>query len=195
MRLLLTASAVDVCSMSNNSRRVKVCHPHGTGEFLGSFCSFCNGRIVQPRCVPVVLRNGGNFDFKFLLRAIAYLQRRPDDDSDSSDDDEPGEGKVNDKDVGCGELPETDFDLDENVDFKKPKLRVLFKSNEKVLQFQFGNLVFIDSFNFYHASLSKLMDELAKTAEDGDLSSVFRHVAATHPELQPEAMTAEGGNV
>ena len=177
---------------TNNPRAVKVCHHrHGTGEFLGSFCSSCNGHIVQPRCVPVVLHNGGNYDFKFLLRAIAYLQGRPDDDSDSSDDDKPGEGKVNDEDVGCGELPEADFDLDENVDFKKLKLSVLFKSNEKVLQFTFGNLVFIDSFNFYHASLSKLMDELAKTAEDGDLSSVFRHVAATHPELQPEAMTAE----
>ena len=84
------------------------------------------------------------------------------------------------------------MELDEEVDFKKLHFSVLFKTSEKMLQVKLGNLVFRDSINFYNSGLdNKLMDNLAKTAPDGNLAAVFPHVAATHPELQPEALTVE----
>ena len=74
------------------------------------------------------------------------------------------------------------LELDEEVDFKKLHFSVLFKTSEKMLQVKLGNLVFRDSINFYNSGLDKLMDNLAKTAPDGNLAAVFPHVAATHPE-------------
>ena len=43
----------------------------------------------------------------------------------------------------------------------------------KMLQVKLGNLVFRDSINFYNSGLDKLMDNLAKTAPDGNLAAVF----------------------
>ncbi|CAE7467302.1 unnamed protein product, partial [Symbiodinium microadriaticum] len=132
-------------------------HRHGTGEYIETLCGSCNRAITQAREVPVVFHNGGNYDFKFLIRTIAFLRR----------------------------------EAEPQVDFKKLHFSVLFKTSEKMLQVKLGNLVFRDSINFYNSGLDKLMDNLAKTAPDGDLAAVFPHVAATHPELQPEALTVE----
>ena len=46
-------------------------HRRGTGDYISSICFQCNRTIRQPRQVPVFFHNGGGYDFKFLLRAIA----------------------------------------------------------------------------------------------------------------------------
>ena len=132
--------------------------------------------------------DGGPYDFKFLLKAIAYLQSRSD---DAACEGEGEESQVN----GRYHLRQRspvfwdEASMDEDVDLKKLSLSVLFKSGEKLLQFRFGNLVFLDSFNFYNSSLSKLMDEQAKTVVDGDYAS--KHIASVHPLLQPGSLMPE----
>ena len=161
------------------SRRMKVCHHrHGTGEFIESLCATCNKGVRQPACVAVMFHNGGGYDFGFLLRAIAFLR---------------GGGAAGQAVEATREdelLPEAE-DVDAEVDFAKLRFEVLFKSGEKILQFQLGNLVFRDSMNFYKQSLGDLMSELKKTATDGDVSVVFQHVAMTHPDLSEERLTEE----
>ena len=158
-------------------------HRHGTGEYIETLCGSCNRAITQAREVPVVFHNGGNYDFKFLIRTIAFLRREAEP-QDPDSDEEPQEA---DSDEELEPQDSDSLELDEEVDFKKLHFSVLFKTSEKMLQVKLGNLVFRDSINFY----DKLMDNLAKTAPDGNLAAVFPHVAATHPELQPEALTVE----
>ena len=162
-------------------------HRHGTGEYIETLCGSCNRAITQAREVPVVFHNGGNYDFKFLIRTIAFLRREAEP-QDPDSDEEPQEA---DSDEELEPQDSDSLELDEEVDFKKLHFSVLFKTSEKMLQVKLGNLVFRDSINFYNSGLDKLMDNLAKTAPDGNLAAVFPHVAATHPELQPEALTVE----
>ena len=159
-----------------DSRRMKVCHHrHGTGEYLEALCATCNKGIRQPPCVPVFFHNGGSFNFGFLIRAIAYLRGG----------------------AACGpqemtleneELPEME-DVGDEVNFSKLKFEVLFKSGEKMLQFRLGNLVFRDSMNFYKQGLGDLIDELKKSAPQGNVSAVFQHVALVHPDLGESRLT------
>ena len=122
--------------------------------------------------------SGGSFDFGFLIRAIANLRG-------GGASAQPQEMIVEDEQVPDAE------DVGDVIDFSTLKFEVLFKSGEKLLQFQLGNLVFRDSMNFYKQGLGDLMSELKKTAPQGDMSAVFRHVALTHPDLSDERLTDE----
>ena len=167
----------NVSFIENHSKRMKVCHHrHGTGQYIEAVCASCNKGIRQPFCVPLVMHNGGNYDFKFLLRAISALRGGNTETTAVPDGDE---------------LIHEAQDVGEAVDFAKLKFTVLFKSGEKMLQFQLGNLLFTDSVNFYKQSLGDLMDELKKSAQNGDLASIFPNIAAVHPDLQEERLTEE----
>ena len=125
-------------------------HRHGAGDYIASICFQCNRRIRQPRQVPVFFHNGGGYDFKFLLRAIAHLQNEPEpeeDDEDEGEDEGKDEGKDKDKEESedesedeHGDVPQVSLEeyLSEEVDFKKLSFRVLFKSGEKLLPRQLG---------------------------------------------------------
>ena len=180
--------------------RMKVCHhEHGTGRFLGSVCKACNTRIVQCRTVPVVLHNGGNFDFRFLMSCASWLRKRSKAGPESSLQPPPTE-ELDDANVCADAQEEDDGDGDEElpqvaVDETMPekpwhtlRFSVLFKTGEKILSFRLGCLCFIDSTSFYKASLGSLMDDLCKTSPN-DPSRVFRQMAELHPELQPAALT------
>ena len=189
------------------ARRKVLHHRHGTGEYLEPLCFRCNCRIKLPKEVPVLFHNGGSYDFKFLLRTIAYLRQEAvaqpsDENAESSESEDEGnaedgaessedEGNDEDADNIAQMASETSIEdaINEPVDFKKLSFKVLFKSGEKLLQIKLGNLVFRDSMNFYNSSLGDLMDNLAKTCKTDDVWSVFPLAAATHPELKPEALT------
>ena len=157
-------------------------HRHGTGDYIASICFQCNRVIRQPRQVPVFFHNGGGYDFKFLLRTIARLRNEPDPEheDDAEDDDES-------EDEEHGDVPQVSLEewMSEEVDFKKLRFKVLFKTGEKLLQLSLGNLVFRDSANFYNTSL-EIMDNLAKTAR----LSARRAFAPTSPRRR---MTAPSG--
>ena len=159
-------------------------HRHGIGEFIEALCADCNKGVRQPTCATVVFHNGGAYDFKFLLRAIAWLRGSgPDDPSQEAlDVDEVPEAE---EDAAAQDVPPGPIQWD------KLQFSALVKSGEKLLQFKLGNLRFMDSVNFYKSSLGDLIDELAKTAKDGNLAAKFPHVAAIHPELQDAALTNE----
>ena len=42
-------------------------HRHGAGQCLGALCHSCNIAAQTPKTIPVVFRNGGGYDFHFLL--------------------------------------------------------------------------------------------------------------------------------
>ena len=61
-------------------------HRHGTGKYIETLCGSCNRAITQAREVPVVFHNGGNYDFKFLIRTIAFLRREAEPQDPDSDE-------------------------------------------------------------------------------------------------------------
>ena len=188
--------------------KTKVCHhQHGTGRFLGAVCKSCNSRVVQPRMVSVVLHNGGSYDFRFLIRAVAELRRKSlkgegckeldeameakelesEDEELKSEFEEQGEQSSKEEESIAMEDVSTEV---EKKSWCRLPFSVLYKSGEKILSFRLGCLRFIDSMNFYKAPLSGLMDEL-RLASPNDPSKVFVQMAQLHPELQPSALTPE----
>ena len=73
----------------------------------------------------------------------------PSNEDDAEDDDES-------EDKEHGDVPQVSLEewMSEEVDFKKLRFKVLFKTGEKLLQLSLHNLVF--SANFYNTSLEKL---------------------------------------
>ena len=187
---------------AGHEQRQKVCHhEHGTGRFRGPLCKRCNGKIVQPRTIPVMLHNGGSFDFRFILRCLAWMRRRSQDEVKANllnleqlADDELydylesfSDDESEDEDAIPKEQVEEAM---EDKPWHELKLSVLFKTGEKMLSFRIGCLCFIDSMNFYKASLGSLMDDLKKTNPDNP-SQVFRLMSEIHPELQEAALTED----
>ena len=77
------------------ARRKVLHHRHGTGEDLEPLCFRRNCRIKLPKEVPVLFHNGGSYDFKFLLRTIAYLRQEAvaqpsDENAESSESEDEG---------------------------------------------------------------------------------------------------------
>ena len=151
------------------------------------------------------MHNGGNYDFKFLIRGIAALRRRSraaEEDAEATDEsveqeehetqeeeafEEGPTGK--DEDDPDDELPAADVeDALQGKPWHRLKFSVLYKSGEKLLSFRLGCLQFVDSMNFYKTSLSSLMEELRRSSPD-DPSQVFVQMSQLHPELQPSALT------
>ena len=199
------ADRCDKCRVAfeeNHPQRMKVCHrEHGTGRFRGPVCKACNSRMAQCRSVPVVLHNGGAYDFRFLMSCISWLRKRsqagdearplPLPTEESGDEDLYACDPEEDGGDGNDELPPADVaEAMSEKPWHKLKFSVLFKTGEKTLSFRLGCLCFIDSTNFYKASLGSLIDELHKTSPE-DPSAVFKQMADLHPELQPAALTEQ----
>ena len=204
----------------DHPHRMKVCHHrHGTGVYVSPVCKRCNSLIVQPRLVRVAMHNGGSYDFRYLIRAIAAMRRQsweearaaraePTEEEEAFFE-EPEVETTEEGEENFFEEPEGELQVDEDhssditsedveTAMQKKKwhelpFTVLYKGGEKLLSFRIGCLQFVDSMNFYKASLGNLIDELRKSSPQ-DPSRVFVQMSELHPELQPSALTQQRRN-
>ena len=45
-------------------------HCHYTGEYRGAASSMCNLKYFVPKKIPIVFRNGSNYDYHFIIKEL-----------------------------------------------------------------------------------------------------------------------------
>ena len=46
-------------------------HCHYTGEYRGTVHTICNLKYSVPKKIPIVFRNGSNYDYNFIIKELA----------------------------------------------------------------------------------------------------------------------------
>ena len=110
-------------------------HDHYTGKFRGAAHSICNLRYKTQREIPVVINNGSNYDYHFIINALAK------------------EFKDNNIDY-LGENTE------KYITFSAPLKKI--NENGKLMTYK---LKFIDGSRFMSTTLSNLTDNLSELNE------------------------------
>ena len=107
-------------------------HDHYTGKFRGAAHSICNLRYKTQREIPVVLHNGFNYDYHFIINTLAK--------------------EFKGYSIDC---------LGENTE-KYISFKVPLKKTNKNSKLTTYKLKFIDSMRFMNTSLSNLTDNLSE---------------------------------
>ena len=114
-------------------------HCHYTGKYRGASHNICNLRYKIPKEIPVVLHNGSNYGYHFIIKELA----------------EEFEGEFE----FLGENTEKYISF--SVPIKKEITKKDKDGNDKATKISY-KIKFIDSFRFMSSSLSNLVDNLSE---------------------------------